>query len=75
MLPAILALAVLVPAMAQEPSPARPAIPDTINDPNSPSGVAVAVGADEGPLVVPGDAPDLIFEFTGRVTGYVEPCG
>ena len=35
----------------------------------------VLLGADEGPLVVPGDPPDLILEFTAKVAGYIEPCG
>jgi hypothetical protein len=30
---------------------------------------------DEGPLVVPGDPPDLILIYTGAVVGYVDPCG
>ena len=74
-LTAVLALAVVVPATAQEPSPVRPTIPNAVNDPNIPSGGVAVPGAEEGPLVIPGDAPDLIFEFTGRVAGYVEPCG
>lgn len=30
---------------------------------------------DEGPLVAPGEAPDLVLLYTGGVVGYVEPCG
>jgi len=63
-------------ALAQEPQPAKPVpVPNTLDDPNVPSSGAVVLGADEGPLVAPGEAPDLIFEFTGKVSGYVEPCG
>lgn len=29
----------------------------------------------EGPLVPPGPPPDLILIYTGRVRGFVEPCG
>ncbi|MBI3449792.1 MAG: hypothetical protein HY049_12855 [Acidobacteria bacterium] len=51
-------------ASAQDPStqPSQPAQP-------------VLLGADEGPLVIPGDTPDLILEFTAKVAGYIEPCG
>lgn len=73
--PGILALAFLALAGAQEPSPDKPSVPNTLNDPNIPPSDAVILGNDEGPLVIPGDPPDLIFEFTGKVLGYVEPCG
>jgi hypothetical protein len=73
--PAILALAFIVPAGAQEPSPVKPPVPNPSSNPNVPSSEAVVLGVDEGPLVIPGDAPDLILEFTGKVLGYVEPCG
>jgi hypothetical protein len=71
LLHAALALAFVVPAAAQEPAPVRP----PAADPNAAPSQAVVLGAEEGPLVIPGDAPDLIFEFTGKVAGYVEPCG
>jgi len=34
-----------------------------------------AGAAEEGPLVPEGDRPDLILIYTGRVRGFVEPCG
>jgi len=75
LLSALLALTFIVPAGAQEPAPARPTVSNPPGDPNLPPGEAVVLGVEEGPLVIPGDAPDLIFEFTGKVLGYVEPCG
>jgi hypothetical protein len=36
---------------------------------------APAGATDEGPLVAPGEAPDLALFTTGGVVGYVEPCG
>lgn len=30
---------------------------------------------DTGPLVAPGDPPDLTLLYTGGVVGYIEPCG
>jgi hypothetical protein len=75
LLHAALALALIVPAAAQEPAPTRPPAAGPAADPNPAPSQAVVLGAEEGPLVIPGDAPDLIFEFTGKVAGYVEPCG
>ena len=37
--------------------------------------VPPAAELDEGPLVAPGEAPDLVLLYTGGVVGYVEPCG
>jgi hypothetical protein len=48
--------------------------PGGINDPNL-AGSNLMVTPDEGPLVVPGPAPDLILLYAGRAQGYIEPCG
>jgi hypothetical protein len=40
-----------------------------------PEKIAPAGAPDEGPLVAPGEAPDLALFSTGGVVGYVEPCG
>jgi hypothetical protein len=67
-------LAAIAPALTQE-SGAKPIpIPNTINDPNV-SGSVAMITPDLGPLVVPGPAPDVIFVYTGRVVGFIEPCG
>ena len=62
----------LLHAQSREGAP-QP-IPNTISDPNIP-GSLVAVTPGEGPLVAPGPAPDIIFIYTGRVIGNIEPCG
>lgn len=57
---AALALLVAIPAAA----------------PKNPQEIAqVPAEPDEGPLVAPGEAPDLVLLCTGAVVGYVEPCG
>ncbi len=64
-----------VGALPEGPAAPRTSdFPNTINDPNI-SGSATVIGPDEGPLVLPGPPPDIIFVYTGRVRGYVEPCG
>jgi hypothetical protein len=43
-------------------------------DPNL-SGSVRSVRAASPPLVAPGPPPDIVILFTGRVIGFVEPCG
>jgi hypothetical protein len=66
----------LVTAIQARPAdkPAGQPIPNTYPAPAGTPGAVLAV-PDEGPLVAPGPAPDLIFDFTSRVVGFIEPCG
>jgi hypothetical protein len=49
-------------------------IPNAAADPNL-SGSLRAVRPEQPPLVAPGPPPDIVILFTGRVIGFVEPCG
>ena len=75
-LEAAILLAAFVAVVGLAPSGAAQgkAVPNTVSDPNL-SGSLAAVSPEGGPLVAPGPAPDIIVLFTGRVVGYVEPCG
>ena len=55
-------------AQVQPPQPSPP----------QPQAAALSARSLEPPggvLVAPGNAPDVIFLYTGDVIGYVEPCG
>lgn len=67
-------LAAVAPALTQEGGAKPIPIPNTINDPNVSRSVTM-ITPEPGPLVAPGPAPDVIFVYTGRVIGYIEPCG
>jgi len=70
-IPMIAVLTVLVAAgtRAQEQQPQPPQ--------QAPGAASTARSLDPpgGVLVAPGNAPDLIFLYTGDVIGHVEPCG
>ncbi len=67
----VLGVAMLL-AMAGAEAQENPAAPAT---PPAPPPVARSLEPPAGALVAAGNAPDVIFLYTGDVIGYIEPCG
>jgi hypothetical protein len=79
-LAAVVALA--TPAVSQQvqnpAAPAQvqnPAAPAQVQNPAAPALAGRSLDPPGGTLLAPGNAPDLLFLYTGDVIGYLEPCG
>ncbi len=63
------AMLLAVASVAAQENPAAPSAPP------APPPAARSLEPPAGALVAAGNAPDVIFLYTGDVIGYIEPCG